>query len=73
MWVTKLSALGSINVINKVMEFVKHLDDARIEIRRAPKRAKNIAYITLTPIGARPGDKIIVISNSIGLLVLRGE
>jgi len=45
--------------------------DMEIEIRKAPKRANGTAYVSLTPIGVKPGDKIVVVSTKDILVVMK--
>jgi len=61
----------TLTILNEIRRRLDEVEAKDIEIRigRAAKRSNGTAYVSLTPIGVKPGDKIVVVVAN-GLLIV---
>lgn len=50
----------TLDIVKKVKQYITD-EPLRIEVRKAPSRATGKAYISLSQIGVKPGDPILVV------------
>jgi len=75
--VTHLDTLPSradltLTVLNEIRRKIDEAEDKDIEIRigRAAKRSNGTSYVSLTPIGVKPGDRIMVVVIAKELMIV---
>jgi len=58
-------------VLTMIRKKLDNVRDVDIKISRASKRNNRMAYVSLTPIGVKPGDKIVVVVAEDTMIVTR--
>jgi len=57
-------------ILNEIRKKLDDANDVEIKIARAAKRTNGTAYVSLTPIGVKPGDKIMVVVIAKELMIV---
>ena len=60
-----------LDTIKKRIEELSRMEPEKVEIRTPPRRNNSTTYISLSPIGVKPSDKIIVVTFENAMVVMK--